>query len=126
MFYGFDKTTKKCLWSIDTKPAARDNIVVIEDSKVLYIGNIQLSEDGTAIIDRVISGDEIKAVASAKKKTLLAEARDQIDLLTDVVEYGDDESASDLLVKWREYRATLYSVDTTADEVIWPTVPEKQ
>ena len=66
------------------------------------------------------------AANEAKKSTLMAQSKEQIEILQDELdlELAEDEEATKAQLKaWKAYRVKLNKVDTT--NPVWPEVPEK-
>jgi hypothetical protein len=89
--------------------------------KVMTIG-----DDGKpALVDQPPpSPDEILAMNTAQRTTLVSEAAMVIEALQDVVDYGTPTDAQTAaLTTWRKYRAALMAVDLTANPAAWPDKP---
>lgn len=127
MFYGFNSSTGRCVWSIDHKPTEVSGIVVLESDKMLDISAIMLetNTDGVhSIVDVVMNDEELLASEKSKHYTEMTVAKDKIDTLTDVVEFTPSDEASAELKAWRKYRAELYGMDfTSLGTVKWPKSP---
>lgn len=68
--------------------------------------------------------EQILAMNTAQRASLMTEAAGNIDALQDVVDYGTPTDAQTAaLTAWRTYRAALMAVDLTAYPAAWPTKP---
>ncbi|PHM27837.1 tail fiber assembly protein [Xenorhabdus budapestensis] len=79
-----------------------------------------------AHINPPVSKEQYVERAEAKKRTLLAEAREKIDIWQDAVELdmatAEEKTA---LLAWKKYRVLLYRVDcSTAPDIAWPEPPK--
>ncbi len=64
------------------------------------------------------------AQAKLKKSKLISDARDEIDVLKDRIEFGQDRAAE--LKLWKSYRIALDDIDVSAaPDIMWPVVPEQ-
>ncbi|MDU5474036.1 MULTISPECIES: tail fiber assembly protein [unclassified Pantoea] len=81
--------------------------------------------DGSAIVRRVYTAEELAAQALAKKNILIAAATAAINPLQDAVDLEiatEDELAQ--LQAWKKYRVLLNRVVTSAAEIAWPEEPK--
>lgn len=72
-----------------------------------------------------LSSDERAASAQAKKAALRLTADSAIAPLQDAVDLDDatDEEVTQLMA-WKQYRVALNRVDITADDIVWPELPQ--
>lgn len=128
MYYGFNKETGRCQWSIDMEPVVPENIVMLQSDETLDICKIQLGKDDNGndiIVDIVYTEKELLEEAKQKHVYEMETAKTQIDTLNDVVEFTPSEEAEAKLLAWRKYRAELYGMDfTSLDTVVWPKSPD--
>lgn len=68
---------------------------------------------------------ELVRDALSRRTALIAEAAQQIDILTDAETNGSiTEEEQYLLIQWRDYRLALYRLDlNAAPDIDWPEVP---
>ncbi|HCD5428676.1 TPA: tail fiber assembly protein, partial [Enterobacter bugandensis] len=81
--------------------------------------------NGTKIIPRQLTREELIQQAETRRGELLAEASDVIAPLQDAFELGiaTNEEAATLLL-WKRYRVTLNRLDfSTAPDIDWPERP---
>lgn len=127
MYYGFNKETGRCQWSIDIEPVVPEGIVMLYSAVTYDIGKIMLGKDDEGndiIVDLVHTDEELLEQAKAKHAHEMETAKSQIDTLNDVVEFTPSEKADAELTAWRKYRAELYNMDfTSLDKVVWPKSP---
>ncbi|AJJ60164.1 caudovirales tail fiber assembly family protein [Yersinia pseudotuberculosis YPIII] len=63
------------------------------------------------------------AQAKLKKSKLISDARDEIEILKDRIELGQDKA--DELKLWKSYRIALDDIDVSAaPDIMWPQLPE--
>jgi hypothetical protein len=128
-YYGFNEESKRCHFSADGYVMAPPGIVIVT-SEVNYpdITRLELVErdDGTqAINERSDTLEDIKRRFEVEREDRLRIAGEQIQILKDVVDYGDAETATPLYEAWRAYRAKVWSLDYDAfTESGWPAKPE--
>ncbi|HDS1152659.1 TPA: tail fiber assembly protein [Pluralibacter gergoviae] len=81
--------------------------------------------DGTAWVKNLaLEAEYLQEQAKARKAELLAEASQQIAVLTYAADSGqatDDEAA--MLAKWQDYRLSLSRIDTASADIAWPQKP---
>jgi len=126
MFYGFKKSTGKCVWSIDVKPTQPDGVVILESEIDYDIGKVCLggTEDAPTIDAVIMSEEEKLANEKSKRDYLLNIATAKVGVLADVVEFANTEESEANLEQWRKYRVELYRLDfTDLDNIKWPTEP---
>ena len=81
--------------------------------------------NGESVVPRILSTEELIAIAEATKAKLMDAANKAIAPLQDAVELGiaTDEEAAQLQL-WKRYRVLLSRVDTNkAPDVDWPITP---
>lgn len=74
---------------------------------------------------RQYTADELREVAEQRKAQLLAMATSAIDPLQDAIDLDmatEEETAR--LKRWKQYRIAINRVDTSADVIGWPEVPD--
>lgn len=124
MFYAFDKTTAKCVLSVDALfENMNDDYDVVESDESYNIANIHLVN---GVITKTISDEEQAIqVASAYRNKQLREADFQISTLQGVID--EDGSTPELearLAEWKQYRISIFKVDVHNLPTEWPTMPE--
>ena len=127
IYYGFSETSKKCIFSSSGPVNDVPGVIVITSEEFYDINDICYGLDGSTpvILPRTATTEELSQQAANKKAMLLNLASKQVSILTDVVEFTTDPTAGYKLTEWREYRAKVYGIDTTAPESIeWPLQPE--
>lgn len=129
MFIGFDRTTLKAQWTCNIHPGDQSGHIVIEtDDATVNLMDIQLEiigEDEYKIIPREYDVDDLIRQADVKRRGLLAHAKHHIELLTDVMELGDDSSVKPKLDAWRSYRVAVYNVNPKMPkDIVWPVQPK--
>ena len=127
-YYGFDEATKRCQFSADGAVMAPPGTVLVT-SEVNYPDITQLElheENGDQLIrERSLTVEDLKQRFELERQERLRQAGEQIQVLQDVVEYGDAEAATPLYEAWRANRAKIWSLDYDAfNKDGWPTKPE--
>lgn len=124
MFYGFSKETLQCCWSANYVPARVAEFVVVESSEDYSLSDIMLDSLETKnIVPRVKDTEELVAENEAQRDVLMGLAKDQISLLSDVMEFAPTDATAVKLEQWRQYRVDLYNMDLELG--VFPTQPEK-
>ncbi|AJJ01594.1 caudovirales tail fiber assembly family protein [Yersinia pseudotuberculosis] len=72
-------------------------------------------------IDIAAKKAALTAQAKAKKTKLIGDASDEIDVLKDRIELGQDKA--DELKLWKSYRIALDDIDVSAPDINWPESP---
>lgn len=66
---------------------------------------------------------EFVTQAKLKKSKLISDASDEIEILKDRIEFGQDKATE--LKLWKSYRIALDDIDvSTAPDIEWPAAPE--
>ena len=126
--------TKDLLWPNELKIANIDISKLPDDLQYKpynsFSGEWVYDEDNDEIVKYQLPHDVLVQQAQQKKDELLAEASNQIDILTDINDptlndnITDDEKQS--LIDWRKYRMAVYNVDVNlAPDIEWPVAPAK-
>lgn len=128
MYYGFMKDTRACQFSADAQVQDMEGMVIIP-SDVTYsnIAKLTFDEvDGEYVIStRADTSEELEAMFVTGRQERLQMAGEQIQVLQDVMDYGDSDTAKPLFDKWRKYRADTWALVYDAEvPVVWPTKPE--
>lgn len=138
-----DKTTFVTRWNGTEWVYVKDlrgltvwNTATKEPSKIIELGPVpdgytrlipeQFDEwDGKAWLKNLtLEAEYLQEQAEARKAELLAEASQQIAVLTYAADSGqvtDDEAA--MLAKWQDYRLSLSRIDTASADIAWPQKP---
>lgn len=124
-YYGFSKDTKVCQFSADGEIQEMDGMVILT-SETMYTDISRLTyeeKDGTLeIIVRDDTVEEIQARFENQRQALLNTAATQINILQDVMDYGDKKTAEPLYEAWRKYRAEVWELTYEAYQANgWPT-----
>ncbi|CNK54582.1 phage tail fiber assembly protein [Yersinia pseudotuberculosis] len=78
---------------------------------------------GPSAIDIAAQKSALIAQAKAKKTKLIGDASDEIDVLKDRIELGQDKT--DELKLWKSYRIALDDIDVSAaPDIEWPVSPD--
>lgn len=129
MYYGFEKETKMCIWSIDTMPGVPEGMVVLKGADGLDIRELRLGQDGDeyVITEYVKTEEDLLNEAKSLQSHYMQTAKTQIDTLNDVVEFTPSDEAEAKLAEWRKYRADLYNMDfTSMESLVWPKSPDAE
>lgn len=86
---------------------------------------VALENGYPAVVPIERTEEDTKISIQNKKAVLLNEAKEQIDILTDVVETTNDEKYVSKLKEWTDYRVAIYLIDTNDLNPTWPEQPAK-
>ncbi|WP_174407870.1 tail fiber assembly protein [Yersinia similis] len=87
-----------------------------------WTGGVWVETSGPSTIDIAAQKSALIAQAKAKKTKLIGDASDEIEILKDRIELGQDKAAE--LKLWKSYRIALDDIDvSTAPDIQWPVSP---
>ena len=128
MYYGFDLTTNRCLFTANGEISTPPNCRVVEGEWGDDIANleyIQLDDEHWTVGPRQPTTEELVVEATARRYNELQWASGELSIWLDRREFGDTspvvENAINLL---KRYRLDVYAVDPSKPtEILWPTKP---
>ena len=129
MFYGFDITTNRCLFTASGEITAPANTRVVEGDwgdDILMLEYVQLDESNWTVRTRELTTEELTVEATAKRYNGLQWASEQLSILNDIKEFstGPDPALDNKINALRKYRVDLYAIDPTKpQEILWPETP---
>lgn len=129
MFYGFDLTTNRCVFTASGEVTPPANTRVVEGDwgdEIHTLEYVQLDEQTFTVRVREPSEAELITEAVAKRYNALQWASEQIAILKDVIEFSTttDPVKENLFNALRKYRVDVFNLDTTKPrEILWPEPP---